>query len=321
MRLLVTGGSGFLGQYVLAEAARRGHACVALARSPESRRGRWPAWRDPAGGRSRTMTPRWPACSPGRECEALVNLASLGFGHAPAIVARGGPSRARPGRLHLDHRGHHDAARPLQGSAAGGRGRDPRLQPELDDPAADDDLRRPRRQEPVPAARPARAAEARVRAGLPLPVPGGGRQLQQPVHVADLAGAVLTAVERRSAAGGRYDVACPEPLTFADLLRASAGRGRRPRRAGPGAPRPGDRRHPGLPADQPQPADSGGAVAAAGRGQGLSDRRRRPRPGLRAPPVRGGHPRGSCRPRPYPGPASLVTTPRQPRPPHAEKPC
>jgi len=36
MRLLVTGGSGFLGGYVLAEAARRGHLCVALARSAEA---------------------------------------------------------------------------------------------------------------------------------------------------------------------------------------------------------------------------------------------------------------------------------------------
>ena len=33
MRLLVTGGSGFLGGYVLDEARRRGHEVVALARS------------------------------------------------------------------------------------------------------------------------------------------------------------------------------------------------------------------------------------------------------------------------------------------------
>ena len=33
MRLLVTGGSGFLGGYVLREAAARGHEVTALARS------------------------------------------------------------------------------------------------------------------------------------------------------------------------------------------------------------------------------------------------------------------------------------------------
>jgi nucleoside-diphosphate-sugar epimerase len=57
---------------------------------------------------------------------------------------------------------------------------------------------------------------------LPLPVPGGGQRLQQPVHVADLAGAVLNAVERPQAARRRYDVAGPEPLTFTDLLGAAA---------------------------------------------------------------------------------------------------
>ena len=53
-------------------------------------------------------------------------------------------------------------------------------------------------------------------------MPGGGRHLQQPVHVADVADAVLTAVERPAAAGMTYDVAGPEPLPFAELLRISA---------------------------------------------------------------------------------------------------
>jgi len=72
----------------------------------------------------------------------------------------------------------------------------------------------------------ARARRIMSPGGLPvplvLPVPGGGRRLQQPVHVADLAGAVLAAVERPETAGRGYDVAGPEPLTFADLLRDAA---------------------------------------------------------------------------------------------------
>jgi uncharacterized protein YbjT (DUF2867 family) len=55
-----------------------------------------------------------------------------------------------------------------------------------------------------------------------LPVPGGGRHLQQPVLVADVADAVLAAAERPGTAGSCYDVAGPEPLTFAELLRTSA---------------------------------------------------------------------------------------------------
>ena len=96
MRLLVTGGSGFLGGYVLAEAARRGHSCVALARSPEA---------------ARTVAARGATVLAGdlddgaalagifarAGCDALVNLASLGFGHAPGIVraaVRSGLDRA-----------------------------------------------------------------------------------------------------------------------------------------------------------------------------------------------------------------------------------
>ena len=42
------------------------------------------------------------------------------------------------------------------------------------------------------------------------------------MHVADVADAVLSAAERPAAAGRTYDVAGPEPLTFAQLLRISA---------------------------------------------------------------------------------------------------
>jgi uncharacterized protein YbjT (DUF2867 family) len=55
-----------------------------------------------------------------------------------------------------------------------------------------------------------------------LPVPGGGRHLQQPVHVCDVAGAVLSAAERPESAGATYDIAGPAPLSFAELLRIAA---------------------------------------------------------------------------------------------------
>ena len=55
-----------------------------------------------------------------------------------------------------------------------------------------------------------------------LPIPGGRRHFQQTVHVADVAGAMLSAGERSSAAGTSYDAVGPAPLTFADLPRISA---------------------------------------------------------------------------------------------------
>jgi uncharacterized protein YbjT (DUF2867 family) len=224
MRLLVTGGSGFLGRHVLAEAARRGHRCVALARSPAAAEavagcGARPLAGDLDDGGSLA------AAFAGAGCEALVNLASLGFGHAPAIVAASVaagleravfvsttavttalPARSKAVRLAAER---HIRSSPLAWTI---------LRPTMIYGAPGD--RNLSRLLTV-LARAARLPRPR---GLPVvvPVPGGGARLQQPVHVADLAGAVLAAAERPQAAGACYDVAGPEPLAFAELLRLSS---------------------------------------------------------------------------------------------------
>src|ERR1700684_2015216 len=104
MRLLVTGGGGFLGGFVLREAVRRGHEVTALARSPA------------AAGKVRALGAR----------PVSGDLAAPG----PAAAAGPGDQARRAGRRAAD-----------RGVGAG-----------LDHPAADDDLRRGRRPEPVPAA-------------------------------------------------------------------------------------------------------------------------------------------------------------------------
>lgn len=214
MRLLVTGGSGFLGGYVLREAARRGHQTVALARSPAAvrtvaDRGAQPVSGnlDDAGQLDRVFA--------AAHCDTLVNLASLGFGHAPAIVAAAGEAGigravfvsstavtttlaapAKRVRLAAEQRVRASA---LKWSI---------LRPTMIYGAAGD-------------RNMSRLLELLHRVPL-LPVPGGGRHLQQPVHVADVADAVVNAAERPAAAGVTYDLAGPEPLTFAELLRTSA---------------------------------------------------------------------------------------------------
>jgi uncharacterized protein YbjT (DUF2867 family) len=226
MRLLVTGGSGFLGGYVLAEAARRGHSCVALARSAEAARTVAALGATPLSGDLDDRSALTGVFARAR-CDALLNLASLGFGHAPAIVdaaVAAGLDRAA------------FVSTTAVTTALPARSKSVRL-------AAEEVIRasglkwtvlRPTMIYGAPGDRNlsrllalfARAGRLTVpgRLGVPLvvPVPGGGRRLQQPVHVADLAGAVLSAVERPETAGHCYDVAGPEPLTFADLLRAAA---------------------------------------------------------------------------------------------------
>ncbi len=210
----MTGGSGFLGGHVLDEAARRGHEIVALARSAAAAaavaaRGAEPLagdFDDPAGLAGAFADAR---------CEALLNLASLGFGHAPAIVsaARAAgtdravfisttavttslPARSRGVRL--------DAERQIEMSGLKWTILRPTM---IYGAPGDRNLSR------------LLGLLPRVRV---LPMPGGGSRLQQPVHVGDVADAALNAVERPSTAGARYDIAGPEPLCFAELLRLSA---------------------------------------------------------------------------------------------------
>jgi uncharacterized protein YbjT (DUF2867 family) len=147
-------------------------------------------------------------------CDVLVNLASLGFGHAPAIVTAAEwvgigravfvsttavttrlPANSKRVRLAAEQR---IAASGLNWTI---------LRPTMiyGDPG-DRNL--------------SRLLPLLCRVPV-LPVPGA-THLQQPAHAADVADAVLTAAERPATAGHIYDVAGPEPLTFSELLRASA---------------------------------------------------------------------------------------------------
>jgi uncharacterized protein YbjT (DUF2867 family) len=224
MRLLVTGGSGFLGGYVLDEAVRRGHECVALARSSEAARKVAARGALPLDGDLDDGAAPLGLAFAGARCDALVSLASLGFGHAPTIVAAA--ISAQMDRAVFVSTTAVDTALPAASKPV-------RL-------AAEETIRssplawtilRPAMIYGAPGDRNlsrllALLARARRRlppGGLPLllPVPGGGRRLQQPVHVADVAGALLAAVERPAAWTRCYDIAGPEPLTFAELLRSS----------------------------------------------------------------------------------------------------
>jgi uncharacterized protein YbjT (DUF2867 family) len=214
MRLLITGGSGFLGGYVLREAARRGHEAVALARSPVAARVVAGHGAQPLAG-NLDEAGELPDVFAAAHCDALVNLASLGFGHAPAIITAA--RQAGLGRAVF-----------VSTTAVATRLPAPSKRIRL---AAEQQIRQSPLQWTI--LRPtmiygaagdrnlSRLLALLTRTKL-LPVPGGGRHLQQPVHVADVADAVLTAAERPAASGVTYDVAGPEPLTFTELLRTCA---------------------------------------------------------------------------------------------------
>jgi uncharacterized protein YbjT (DUF2867 family) len=213
MRLLVTGGSGFLGEFVLREAVRRGHEVTALARSrAAAAKVSWLGAQAVAGNldKPRSLAYAFDAS----RCDALVNLASLGFGHAPAIIeatAAAGIPRAV------------FVSTTAVTTTLPAASRQVRLDAErqITDSELDWTILRPTMIYGAPGDRNLSRLLVLLRRTPVLPVPARGH-LQQPVHVADVASAVLTAAERSAAAGATYDIAGPAPLTFGHLLRTAA---------------------------------------------------------------------------------------------------
>ncbi len=239
VRLVVTGGSGFLGGFVLREAAG---AVTRWRRWPAARRRRGGARARRAARRAATSPPaarRPPGAGAGLRCgDVLVNLASLGFGHAPAIVAAAERAQVR-GAVFVS-----TTAVTTTLPAATKRVRLAAEQ-RIAESALDWTILRPTMIYGAPGDRNLSRLLPLLRRAPVLPVPGGGH-LQQPVHVADVAHAVLAAAERPGTAG--HDLR-PGRAGAADLRRAAA--------------------HGGAGGGQPDPVRPGAAAAGAGRGPRL----------------------------------------------------
>ncbi len=214
MRLLVIGGSGFLGGHVLREATRRGHNTVALARSLAAARAVTACGAQPLAG-DLGQPRRLDAAFAAAGCEALLSVASLGFGHGPAIVAaaeEAGIQRAVFVSTTAVMTSLDPPTKQIRLAA----------EQQIRTSGLDWTILRPTMIYGAPGDRNLSRLLALLKRAPVLPVPGGGRRLHQPVHVADAANAVLAAVERPASAGRTYDVAGPEPLPFAELLRVCA---------------------------------------------------------------------------------------------------
>src|ERR1700735_1501145 len=225
VRLIVTGGSGFLGGFVLRDAVRRGYEVIALARSPAAATavralGAQPVHGDLAARGPAAATALAEAFASG---DVLVNLASRGFGDASTIVAAAEQAQVR-GAVFVATTALPAGTRQLELAA----------EQVIEESALDWTILRPTMIYGAPGDRNLSRLLPLLRRVPVLPVPGGAR-LQQPVHVGDVAHAVLAAAELISAdlmsaevagaeakpGGVTYDLAGPVPLTFDELLRTA----------------------------------------------------------------------------------------------------
>jgi len=177
MRLLVTGGSGFLGGDVLREAARRGHETVALARSAAAASTVAGLGARPIAG-DLDATGQLAETFAAARCDVLLNLASLGFGHAPVIVAAAQQAGLRRAIFVSSTAITTTLAAPAKRVRLTAEQR-------IRDSALEWTILRPTMIYGAPGDRNLSRLLALLSRAPMLPVPGGGRHLQQPVHVVE----------------------------------------------------------------------------------------------------------------------------------------
>lgn len=222
MRVHVTGGSGFLGGHVIPVLLSGGHDVSALARSATAAARVADLGADVVDG-DLDDPASVDAAFRAAAADALVNLASLGFGHAPSIVAAAEDAGI--------HRGVFVSTTGIY-TGLNSRSKATRLAAEetVRNSALTWTILRPSMIYGAPGDRNMARLLRLLRRVPVVALPDGGRRMQQPVHVDDLAAVVAAVLERPASVNLAYDIAGPEPLTLRQVVElAGTAVGRKPR--------------------------------------------------------------------------------------------
>lgn len=220
-RVHLTGGSGFLGRHVLRILRSDGHEVFALARSDTAAAAVESEGAVPVRGdldRPDSLPRALSEVAP----EVLLNLASLGFGHGPDIVAAAEGAGVRRAVF---------VSTTAVSTKLAASSRETRLAAEeaIRSSRLDWTILRPTMIYGDLGDRNLERLLRLLRRSPVVPLPGGGHRLQQPIHVDDLAAAVVACVGRSQSIGGLYELAGPDPLSFREVVREAASAvGRRP---------------------------------------------------------------------------------------------
>lgn len=221
MTVAVSGANGFTGRFVCAELRRRQIPFIALLRPGSDVS--WMAARE-ISVRYADLTESHQLAEQLRGCRALLNVASIGFGAAPAILQACHSAGVRRAvfvsttaiftQLNAGSKTIRQAAE-VAILASG----------------LDTTILRPTMIYGTPSDRNMIRLVQWISRWPVLPVFGNGRSLQQPVHVKDVAWAVVQALESPAAINRQFNISGAEPLTYNDVVRVTAqALGRRIRR-------------------------------------------------------------------------------------------
>lgn len=211
MKVLLVGATGFLGSYVAPRLVERGHDVVALVRS-SSARGALPANLPVIHG-DLADTASLDRALGGKE--ALVYCASMGFGHVPPVVESLKRARVRRGVW---------VSTTAIFTSLPAASRAIRLAAEQAVKSSGLDWTIARPTMIYGTARDRNVSRLlRFLSRSPLfPVVGDGGALHQPVHVEDLADALVATLDGEASVGRAYNLAGAAPLPFRDLVSRSA---------------------------------------------------------------------------------------------------
>lgn len=210
--IVVTGATGFTGGYVGRLLANEGVPFRILARDPRRAEHLASLGAEVVRGCFEDYPSLVGAF---RGCDLLLNIASLGFGHAPAIVAAAREAGIKRAVF---------VSTTAIFTTLDTRTKATRLEAEklIQESGLDWTIIRPTMIYGSEHDRNIYRMLRLLRRTPVFPVPGNGRQLQQPVHVTDVARAVVDAANSPATFGRSYNIAGRVPLTFNELIDTAA---------------------------------------------------------------------------------------------------